>query len=61
MGPTYIDKIFSFLSQIVFKQYEFQKGYFFTVKFFAEKSSQIKKNLNNEFLFENSSIERFLL
>jgi hypothetical protein len=44
MGPTYIDNIFSLLSQIVFKQYEIKKEYFFTVKFFAEKLSQIQKN-----------------
>jgi hypothetical protein len=59
MGPSYIGNILSFLSQIVFKQYEFLKGYFFTVKFFAEKFSQIPKNLKNEFYLKILQQEGF--
>jgi hypothetical protein len=60
MDPTYIDNIFSFLSQIVFSNMNLKKGTFYS-QIFAKKRSQIQKKFKNEFLLENSSIGRFLL
>jgi hypothetical protein len=33
MDPTNTDNIFSYLCQIIFLQYEFQRGYFFNAEF----------------------------
>jgi hypothetical protein len=60
MDPTYIDNIFSFLSQIVFSNVNLKKG-ILQVKFLPKKDPKSKKKFKNEFLLENSSIGRFLL
>jgi hypothetical protein len=46
MGPTYTDKIFSFLCQMVFSNKNFKKGTFLQPNFLPQKKgAKSKKNL----------------